>query len=511
MLPNLNSTILKLKMKQIRFQLRSMSNLIKPVGTIKVQDNIDVQSSVKPYESIPGPSRFRILTGYLPGGKFKSMSFGDFHRSLHQEYGLIYKVTGVLGDRDVVVLHDPGDFKKIYNCEGPTPKKILLECLGYYRKVVRKENYPNTVGVMNEQGKDWWNIRQKANSVLMRPQIVENYIPNADSVSIDFSNRLGKLRDSNLETPPDLYFLLITWSVESLFNIMIHKRLGLLGDNPNEEYVKLVRDGLEFTRLICDISLTFSFWKRTQMKRFISITDDIVGTIRKITDEAMQDTSNDVGNPLKTILEGDKNAASIIVEDSILAGFETTSAAVFSVLYCLAINPEKQEILRSEVLTALPEKTSQLTAENLSNLPYLEACIKEALRLLPVVGNNFRLASQDLVLQGYQVPKDTHLLLNNELSHKDSRYFKDPESYIPERWLQNTELRPSTYHPLVVLPFGFGARNCVGQRIAKIQIKSLLLRMLRNYRLEWQHPAPEMEFYTINSPSGDLRLRLCDI
>lgn len=74
-------------------------------------------------------------------------------------------------------------------------------------------------------------------------------------------------------------------------------------------------------------------------------------------------------------------------------------------LYHIAKNPEKQEKLREEIRQILPTVDSKLTAGCLNNIPYLRACIKEAMRLSPVVAAGARGTGQDLVLQGYQIPK----------------------------------------------------------------------------------------------------------
>lgn len=90
-----------------------------------------------------------------------------------------------------------------------------------------------------------------------------------------------------------------------------------------------------------------------------------------------------------------------------------TSAGAFSILYNLAKNPEKQKTLRSELFKILPEKNSPLTAENLNNTPYLKACFKESLRIMPVVAANFRATGRNIVLKGYQIPKQVRLLMIN--------------------------------------------------------------------------------------------------
>ena len=98
----------------------------------------------------------------------------------------------------------------------------------------------------------------------------------------------------------------------------------------------------------------------------------------------------------------------VMAEDMLLAGVDKVSTAVTSVLYSLAKNPDKQEKLREEILTILPEKSSKLTPTSFNSAPYLRAVIKEALRVLPVANGNLRALDHDTVLQGYRVPKDVN-------------------------------------------------------------------------------------------------------
>lgn len=83
-----------------------------------------------------------------------------------------------------------------------------------------------------------------------------------------------------------------------------------------------------------------------------------------------------------------------------------TSNAVASILYQLSIHPEVQEKLYEELKANLPEKLSPLdNASLLNKLPYLRACIKETLRMYPVVIGNGRCTTSDIVIGGYQIPK----------------------------------------------------------------------------------------------------------
>lgn len=82
-----------------------------------------------------------------------------------------------------------------------------------------------------------------------------------------------------------------------------------------------------------------------------------------------------------------------------------TSGLSLSLLYMLTKYPEKQEKLRQEVFEKLPHKDSKITPEIMKNMPYLRACIKETMRIKSITAGNMRGTGQDLVFQGYQVPK----------------------------------------------------------------------------------------------------------
>jgi cytochrome P450 family 12 len=139
-----------------------------------------------------------------------------------------------------------------------------------------------------------------------------------------------------------------------------------------------------------------------------------------------------------------------------------TASGVAFIFYLLAKNPDKQDKLRSEVLTILPEKDSRLVSENMKNLPYLRAVIKESFRMLPVAGGNARRVMKDVVLGGYHVPKGTLVVMSayNEMSNP--KFYPEPEKFIPERWLRNDQdgacWRSKESNPFAYLPFGFGAR-----------------------------------------------------
>lgn len=108
---------------------------------------------------------------------------------------------------------------------------------------------------------------------------------------------------------------------------------------------------------------------------------------------------------LERLLEIDENYALIMTLDSIFVGVDSIKATFLSLLRNLAENPEKQEKLRDEVFKVLPHNESTLSMDNMKDMTYLRACLKESFRFTPFF-DNFRSAGKDIVLQGYQIPQN---------------------------------------------------------------------------------------------------------
>lgn len=143
----------------------------------------------------------------------------------------------------------------------------------------------------------------------------------------------------------------------------------------------------------------------------------------------------------------------------------------------MATNPDKQNTLRQEIMQILPHRDLML-----SNMPYLRECLKEALRLSSVFVSNVRSTGQDLVLNGYQVPKGTNVVMSLEPLLNSNAYYENYEEYIPERWLKNTEstekCTKNTINSFVHLPLGFVPRSCIEHRFAEMDIFIAVIRIL---------------------------------
>jgi len=169
------------------------------------------------------------------------------------------------------------------------------------------------------------------------------------------------------------------------------------------------------------------------------------------------------------------------VNTFIFAGHDTTSVGICWALFMIGLHKDIQERIYEEIIEILGDDPSKAaTFRDLNEMKYLERVIKETLRIYPSVPNISRKMNEDIVIGGYTIPKDSYVALQIYFIHRDERYFKDPEKFDPDRFLpENIEGR----HSYAFVPFAAGPRNCIGQRFALLEEKSIISTIIRNFKI----------------------------
>jgi cytochrome P450 len=164
----------------------------------------------------------------------------------------------------------------------------------------------------------------------------------------------------------------------------------------------------------------------------------------------------------------------------IVAGHETTASSLAWAFHHIHRDPEVKARLVAE-LRSLPEP---LDPEAIARLPYLEAVCSETLRLEPVAPLIGRQLRKGLTLQGYALAPGTPVGISILQVHRRPDLYPDPERFRPERFLERS------YTPFEYLPFGGGARRCLGAAFALYEMKLVLASILRKYDLRPASDAP---------------------
>ena len=122
-----------------------------------------------------------------------------------------------------------------------------------------------------------------------------------------------------------------------------------------------------------------------------------------------------------------------------LAGHETTSVSMMWTLYELARHPDIAKQVRKEIQLVMKD-SSELTWAKLAELKFLGNVIKESLRLHPPATIAVRIAKENDVIGGYEIPKGTTVSLGIDAVHHSNKFWKDPHAFDPQRFDENGKL-----------------------------------------------------------------------
>jgi unspecific monooxygenase len=169
------------------------------------------------------------------------------------------------------------------------------------------------------------------------------------------------------------------------------------------------------------------------------------------------------------------------VATMILAGHETTATALFWALYLLALDSTSQDQLAAEVQNATVNGTLDV-----ERLKFTRAVVDETMRLYPPAFLIARAAAGPDTIAGRPVKKKDVILIAPWLLHRHEKLWRDPNAFIPSRFMPGAP-PPDRF---AYLPFGVGARVCIGAHFALVEATLALARMIGAFRIELLDKAP---------------------
>lgn len=185
----------------------------------------------------------------------------------------------------------------------------------------------------------------------------------------------------------------------------------------------------------------------------------------------------------------------------LLAGHETTANAMSFTLGLLGKHPMVRRRLERELRDVLGDRPA--TAADLPKLPFLDAVVREGMRLFPPAWVVSRSTSEPVTIAGHAVPQGAFLYVPVYAVHRLPRFWDDPEGFDPERWLDGraeVARKAGAY-----LPFGMGQRRCIGEHLGMLEARLVLATLVRKVTLELRvGQALEPEVSVTLRPKGGL-------
>ncbi|KAG2195573.1 hypothetical protein INT47_001320 [Mucor saturninus] len=275
--------------------------------------------------------------------------------------------------------------------------------------------------------------------------------------------------------------------------------------DPNSEWVKTyegiskaMEDPLFFIFPILDKDLLWMFPKRIQahkeMERFLKMLDGVILNKREALEKEKLENKEENEKDLLTLMiesenRGEGNLSNSELKSNLcaffIAGHDSTASALSYAIHYLAKYPKIQEKAREEVIRILGDEPVDVipTIAETKQMTYIHQVMKETLRInnpVPLVVP--RVAAKDTELSGLFIPKGTFINPALYTVHHREKYWNNSEEFDPDRFSPGNEENGENW-----LPFGYGARQCIGINFSLSEQRVLLSMLLRKFT--WTTPA----------------------
>jgi cytochrome P450 len=406
------------------------------------------------------------LSGNLP--EFRRDMLGFFAHCA-QQYGDLVAVR--LGPRKVHLAFHPDFVEQVLVSENRKfGKSYVFELL---RPMLGN-------GLLNSEGQFW--LRQRR---LAQPAFNKNSVNNyAGAIVADTQRLLNQWTDGG---KTDLHHEMSRLTLAIVGRALMDMDLSDVTDEVAPPLESAMRD---FSRRF-ESAWNPPVWVPTprnrRAKRNVRKLDAVVNRIIRQRRQEGRDHGDLLSKLIAARDEVDTGMTDRQLRDEVmtifLAGHETTANALVWTWYLLALNPDIERRLLSEISTVVGDRWPEL--RDVPNLTYTEAVVNESLRLFPPAYAFSRRVLANTTIGGYHIPAGSAVLLSQWIIHRDARWFDQPERFMPERWLSN----PSKPRPdYAYFPFGGGPRVCIGNTFAMLELVLIVAAIAPRFRFQLIQP-----------------------
>ncbi|XP_032309376.1 probable cytochrome P450 311a1 isoform X1 [Drosophila ananassae] len=426
--------------------------------------------------SLAGPWAFPLLGNAQMVGKLKPEFIFLVFTELRDRFGATYRLW--LGPQLWVFLHSAEETRQALH--DPTLRKA--ETFLQLEPLIGN-------GLLISHGAHWTRQRRLMTPAF-QPNILRGFAPAVARHVDALILKLEANKGASLEVTDPLFACLLDAIVET--------SMGAQLNTQSQDHSPVVlafhrSSELLFKRMINPLLASDWIFRRTQLWRDLreqlqvihTLMDSVIDRRARDLEKEMGDSPGKAHNLLDTLLLAKFNGESLSrkeirdeVNTFVFAGVDTTTAAMSFVVYALAKYPSAQTRLREEIQQLQASELENIDA--LNELPYLEALLKEVLRLYTIVPTTGRQTTQNTVIGGRSYCPGITLWINMYGLAHDKEYYPDPYSFKPERWLDQEDPPP----PFSYIPFSGGPHVCIGRRYSLLLMKLLTARLVREFHLE---------------------------
>uniref|UniRef100_A0A182VX82 Cytochrome P450 n=1 Tax=Anopheles minimus TaxID=112268 RepID=A0A182VX82_9DIPT len=460
---------------------------------------------------IPGPPVSFLFGNTLELFRYDTNMFFEKLMEYFHRYGTIVRLDML--NKCWIIFSSPTDVERIISSNDFNRKSldygILDEWLGN--------------GILLDHGNSWFTNR-RALTGAFHFKILDSYVPVFDEQADILVDKLLK----HAGAPVDVFALIKLYTLDVILETSMGVRCR--AQLEDSDYVRAVSNlsHITFWRMynVMGFSdLTFRLTKHYKTYReSVRINRDFTTSVIKQRREELLATTA----PSEADTKPEKARLSLLdillrsditghqfsddevysqVNNFMFAGHDTTSSAITFILYSCAKHPDVQQRVYEEIIAEIPPN-EPINQQRINNLKYLELVIKESLRMFPPVPYYSRHIDHDTTLGGYRLRKGSTITFGAYMMHHNAEYFPEPEQFRPERFEDGETKR----NPFAYIPFSAGSRNCIGQKFALNELKTVLVKILRQCKVVLPDPnfVPKMKMELVLKPVNGMHLQFLD-
>lgn len=429
------------------------------------------------YTHIPGPphSNFFVGNGYVfNDAKIKKVGKDQIFIELARTYGPLVKIEAF---HIIILLAATPEIARELLTKSKYPKAPFVN--EQLKKVLQENFLGNSIVTIIDHKE--WKIRRHALNPTFHRSFLNGLVPVFNEAADSMIDELSVKARSGEPVPLLEVFGRATLDAicKTAFSLDFTK-----------DYSSLVTDLRLSSDAFTDVAnnpilIHLDFRQRKKVRQYREALRRVNQAMADVLEQRLEQMRRNEDTPqdiLAIMLEGLATHCSKedLVSEMVtllVAGQETTAAVLASLLMELGRQPEYKQRVREEVESVIGDKSS-FDVEDLEQLPWITAVIKETLRLYPPAEGTTRELSEDTVLGGYKVFKGTSVFVCFTAIHY--LHHEDHESFRPEKWLPEQEMRTA----FNFMPFSIGQRSCIGRQFAWMEARILLAKFFQKFRYE---------------------------
>nr|XP_022913434.1 probable cytochrome P450 4ac1 [Onthophagus taurus] len=342
-----------------------------------------------------------------------------------------------------------------------------------------------------------WKCDRKLLNNIFNQSSVANYVPKLKY----HAKKLKKLLESYENKPVDVhdivYYTTLYIIIEYLTGDIISEKVASKLITAEGKSLEIM---LERAKSVYK-SNDFLFRFTKNYKPWLKSTEAMDNVFVSILEEEIQKLQlkrDDYGKKdfITVLMENHQSMYSILshLKTFILAGFDTTATATGFVLYEISQREDIQKNIYDEYVSIVGLK-DEFTFDDIQNMTYTEAVIKETMRIYPPIPFTERKLKTPIDIDGVTIPADIDLVFSIPSLH--NKNFSNPDEFNPERFLKEYD----NIDPYEYTPFSIGPRDCIGRRFALVEMKYLIVYIVRYFSLHPVEPQHNVDL------TGDFVLR----